>query len=378
MALRFTYNIVVLLGLSASLAGIGYQAWERFQPLRWIQQMIEQLPGIIIEWFMQLFQKIFMALKYLWKIISGIGGQIKEAGENVIRQLNRALGRLLNIITKGANKAIDDVAKGGKKAIKEIEKGGEKVINKISGAVTGAVNKISGAGKEVADNVGKAGEKIFNDIVNKVNEAITALGNFADDAINEVKRLFDAAWNEIAEAAEAAKNAAVAAAKEAAKAAEEAFKATEKAFNDLGGSLERGFNEAGKAIFKLVSPGGCFNENTPIKLVDGNIVKIKNIKLEDTLINGTTVRATMQIKSYVEDPFYKIYSEELGEDVFVTGSHYIKCGDKYIPVRDFEKAEKLDTVDDVLYCLVTSDHTIPVGEFTFWDWEDNLIPMTYT
>lgn len=375
MALRMTYNIVVLLGLSASLAGIGYQAWEKFQPLRWIQRMIEKLPGIIIEWLMQLFQKIFRALKYLWKIISGIGGDIKRAGENVIRELNRALTRLLNIITKGANKAIDDVAKGGKKAIKKIEKGGEKVINKISGAVTGVVNKISGAGKQIADDVSRAGEKIFNDIIAKVNEAIAALGNFADDAINEVKRLFDKAWNEIKETAEAAKNAAAKAAKEAAEAAEAAYEATKKAFKDIGGSMERGFNEAGKAIVKVFSPGGgCFNENTPIKLVDGNTVKIKNINLEDTLISGSTVRAIMQIKSYVEDPFYKIYSEELGEDVFVTGSHHIKWGDKYIPVREFEKAEKLDTVDDVLYCLVTSDHMIPVGEFTFWDWEDNLIP----
>jgi hypothetical protein len=32
-----------------------------------------------------------------------------------------------------------------------------------------------------------------------------------------------------------------------------------------------------------------------------------------------------------------------------------------------------DKCDDILYCLVTSDHTIPVGEFKFWDWEDNLI-----
>jgi hypothetical protein len=57
----------------------------------------------------------------------------------------------------------------------------------------------------------------------------------------------------------------------------------------------------------------------------------------------------------------------------VTGYHHIKSGDKYVFVRDFDKSEKLDTVDDELCCLVTSDHTIPVGEFTFWDWEDNLL-----
>ena len=26
--------------------------------------------------------------------------------------------------------------------------------------------------------------------------------------------------------------------------------------------------------------------------------------------------------------------------------------------------------DEELSCLITSSHQIPVGEFTFWDWED--------
>ena len=29
-----------------------------------------------------------------------------------------------------------------------------------------------------------------------------------------------------------------------------------------------------------------------------------------------------------------------------------------------------DLYDDVLYCIITDDHLIPVGEYTFWDWED--------
>mgnify|MGYP000536271059 CR=1 FL=1 len=33
-------------------------------------------------------------------------------------------------------------------------------------------------------------------------------------------------------------------------------------------------------------------------------------------------------------------------------------------------AEKTNIQDDILSCLVTENHTIPVGEFIFWDWED--------
>lgn len=353
--MRYAYDILVLFGLSSSLAASGFAAYQRFQPMRWIRNFINRLPSIIIKWFMKLFKEIFKALKYLWKIIASIGGTIKKAGEKIIRQLNRGIQKMLNEIVRGAKKVVKDVEKGGEKAIREVTNGGKRVIRKIGRAVTGVVNEVGGAGRRIANDIARSGERIFNDIRRKVNEAISRIGRFATDAVNKIKEVFDRAWRAIYDEAMRLKRIAEAAARAAAEAAREAARKAREAAN------------AAARFF-------CFSGNTPIKLVDGKTVLLKHIKLEDTLINGTIVQATMQIKSSKEDPFYKIYSEELGEDVFVTGSHHIKWGDKYIPVREFEKAEKLDTVDDVLYCLVTSDHTIPVGEFTFWDWEDNLIP----
>ncbi len=35
-----------------------------------------------------------------------------------------------------------------------------------------------------------------------------------------------------------------------------------------------------------------------------------------------------------------------------------------------EDAIKTEDYDEELSCLITSSHQIPVGEFTFWDWED--------
>lgn len=353
--MRYAYDILVLFGLSSSLAASGFAAYQRFQPMRWIRNFINRLPSIIIKWFMKLFKEIFKALKYLWKIIASIGGTIKKAGEKIIRQLNRGIQKMLNEIVRGAKKVVRDVEKGGEKAIREVTNGGKRVIRKIGRAVTGVVNEVGGTGRRIANDIARSGERIFNDIRRKVNEAISRIGRFATDAVNKIKEVFDRAWRAIYDEAMRLKRIAEAAARAAAEAAREAARKAREAAN------------AAARFF-------CFSGNTPIKLVDGKTVLLKHIKLEDTLINGTIVQATMQIKSSKEDPFYKIYSEELREDVFVTGSHHIKCGDKYIPVREFEKAEKLDTVDDVLYCLVTSDHTIPVGEFTFWDWEDNLIP----
>ena len=42
----------------------------------------------------------------------------------------------------------------------------------------------------------------------------------------------------------------------------------------------------------------------------------------------------------------------------------------YIFVKDFEQAEVTQLFDQIVYCLITQNHRIPVGEFTFWDWED--------
>ena len=111
----------------------------------------------------------------------------------------------------------------------------------------------------------------------------------------------------------------------------------------------------------------CFSPETEVQLKNGTTRQMKNLELGDVLINGSIVEATMKIKNQ-SDPYYKI------GDIHVTGSHYVKDGNVYKQVRNFSKAEPTDKVDKVVCCLVTSDHKIPVGDFMFWDWEDNPVP----
>ena len=117
----------------------------------------------------------------------------------------------------------------------------------------------------------------------------------------------------------------------------------------------------------------CFSPETPIKLEDGKTVMIKNLKLGDTLINGSVVDAVMKIKND-NDPYYKIYCPSLKSYIQVTGRHYVKHGAKYIQVKNLPNAKLTTKIDSVVSCLVTSDHKIPVGNMLFWDWEDNLVP----
>ena len=99
---------------------------------------------------------------------------------------------------------------------------------------------------------------------------------------------------------------------------------------------------------------------------------MKNIQLGDILINGSTVTATMQIRNE-NDPYYKIHSEDLNTDILVTGSHYIQSSGRFIRVSKFNGSVATQKIDPVVNCIITSDHKVPIGEYIFWDWEDQYV-----
>ena len=135
----------------------------------------------------------------------------------------------------------------------------------------------------------------------------------------------------------------------------------------FGKRMNRGFKRAGRRFKRLFRRRRCFSPETPVTLSNGEIRCMKDLELGDVLANGSIVNATMQIKND-SDPYYKLPGE-----ILVTGSHYVKDGDTFKQVKNVEKVERTDIVDKIVYCLVTSDHKIPVGDYIFWDWEDNLV-----
>ena len=135
----------------------------------------------------------------------------------------------------------------------------------------------------------------------------------------------------------------------------------------FGKRMNRGIKKAGRGVKKLFRRRRCFSGETPVTLSNGEIRCMKDLELGDVLVNGSIVNATMQIRND-SDPYYKLPSE-----ILVTGSHYVKDGDTFKQVKNVEKVERTDIVDKIVYCLVTSDHKIPVGDYVFWDWEDNLV-----
>jgi len=116
----------------------------------------------------------------------------------------------------------------------------------------------------------------------------------------------------------------------------------------------------------------CFEPDTPVNMNDGKTKKMKNIQIGDVLENDITVISTIKIQGDPENRFYKIWSDKLNTEILVTGTHKIidPKNNEEIFVKDFDKAEKSIFWSPVLYCLITDKHTIPIGEYTFKDWED--------
>ena len=117
-------------------------------------------------------------------------------------------------------------------------------------------------------------------------------------------------------------------------------------------------------------PSSCFYEETPINLQNGSVVPIKDLRLGDVLKGGSVVNVTMQIKNIHKKSFYKVFSEDIGDYIYVTGDHHIKEDGMFIHVENSKYATISDKFENVFICLITSNHNIPIGEYTFWDWAD--------
>jgi len=134
--------------------------------------------------------------------------------------------------------------------------------------------------------------------------------------------------------------------------------------------------------------GFCFHPDTMIKTHDGKLYKISELPLNTKLKNGAIVQSVMKLTNVKEDgtqreKMYKIQYGEDGRDIYVSGSHLVwdPLDEKFLPVEEYAKScieNKHPNVCHVtevkcheLSCLITSNHTIPIGQWIFHDWEDN-------
>ena len=208
------------------------------------------------------------------------------------------------------------------------------------------------------------------------------IGRGAQNAAKAAAQRAQAAARAAARRAQAAARAAARRARNAARAAARRTRAAARRARNAARARAREAKRAARAAARRLKRvfrrprfrrrRRCFSPETLIKLQNGETRAMKNLELGDILINGSTVTATMQIKNE-SDPYYKIHSEDLNTDILVTGSHYIQSSGGFIRVSKFDGSVVTQNIDPIVICIITSDHKVPIGEYMFWDWEDQLV-----
>ena len=108
----------------------------------------------------------------------------------------------------------------------------------------------------------------------------------------------------------------------------------------------------------------CFDKNTYIAMNDGNSRKINDIQVGDILANNNMVTGKIMVETK-GSIMYEL------DDIFVSDSHIVKYGDKWIPVSKHPNAKKCTFYQEpYLYCLNTTNKTIEINGYIFSDWDE--------
>lgn len=120
--------------------------------------------------------------------------------------------------------------------------------------------------------------------------------------------------------------------------------------------------------------GTCFHPRTLVKLKDGRVYQMQDIPLGCELEYGGKVFAILKIDNHKKEPLYRIKNNETNQYIYVTGEHYVHDDEqlRWVKVKNFENAEaQTEVSSDWFSCLITTSHCIKIGQYLFWDWEDD-------
>jgi len=128
---------------------------------------------------------------------------------------------------------------------------------------------------------------------------------------------------------------------------------------------------------------GCFHPTTKLKMINGDLKEIQNLIIGDILKDGSIIDGIIKLKNRSKEEFYELIGEEVCDEknkIYITGEHFIKWNKKFIKMKDYDlEMQKNKTTikinkkkySDILYNLITDTHIINIGNYIFWDWEDD-------
>jgi len=117
----------------------------------------------------------------------------------------------------------------------------------------------------------------------------------------------------------------------------------------------------------------CFDPDTPIELITGNVILLRDVRIGDILVGGSAVEGVLRFRNHEKVPMYWI------DGILVSGFHKIVHKGTVMHVADHPHAVPIDSGLSELICLITRDHRIRIrgksGEYLeFTDYEEDLDP----
>lgn len=130
------------------------------------------------------------------------------------------------------------------------------------------------------------------------------------------------------------------------------------------------FQVLGNSLLSIISmvddaTSLCFDEDTIIPLQNSLTKKIKDIKPNDILADGSRVTSIFTLKNKYHY-LYKI------NNIYVTGKHSIKYNDKWIYIHKHPNAILTSKIPKQLYCLNTTSKKIKINDILFGDWDKEV------
>jgi hypothetical protein len=108
----------------------------------------------------------------------------------------------------------------------------------------------------------------------------------------------------------------------------------------------------------------CFDKDTEIKMNDGSIKKISEIKVGDILLENNEVTACIKVETKGSNVYYL-------DEITVSDSHIVNYLGEWIPVSKHPDAIRyLSYTEPYLYCLNTSKKIIKINDNIFTDWDE--------
>lgn len=112
----------------------------------------------------------------------------------------------------------------------------------------------------------------------------------------------------------------------------------------------------------------CFDPDTKILVVGKGYIPVKDVEVDDVLSNGITVTAKL---SFLADGQPMV---SLPGGITVSTNHYIEHNGKWVRSDEHPDAVSAGVwnggVERPLICFNTHNHRIPIGEYTFLDYDE--------